>query len=48
MTVIILVVELNAFYGVAATQRPLGSVSGTITSGFVVTLVLAVAALALL
>lgn len=38
--VIILLVELNLFYGSAATQRPLGSVSGTLWSGFVLALVL--------
>ena len=38
--VVILLVELNAFFGVAATQRPLGSVQGTITSGFVLSAVL--------
>ena len=38
--VLILLVELNAFAGTAATQKPLGSVSGTLYSGFGLTLVL--------
>ena len=38
--VIILAVELNAFYGTDATKKPLGSVSGTIWSGFILTAVL--------
>ncbi len=38
--VLILLVELNAFMGPAATQKPLGSVSGTLYSGFGLTLVL--------
>ena len=37
---LILLVELNAFMGPAATQKPLGSVSGTLYSGFGLTLVL--------
>jgi uncharacterized membrane protein len=41
---IILAVELNAFYGTDATKKPLGSVSGTIWSGFIVTAVLYVVA----
>ena len=38
--VLILLVELNAFAGPAATQKLLGSVSGTLYSGFGLTLVL--------
>ncbi len=37
---VILAVELNAFYGTAATQKPLSSVSGTIWGGFILTAVL--------
>ena len=40
MLAIILLVELNIFYGAAATQKPLGSVSGTIHAGLWATLVL--------
>ena len=38
--VVILAVELNVFYGSAATQKPLGSVGGTIHTGLGVTVVL--------
>ena len=37
---IILAVELNAFYGTDASKKPLSSVSGTIWSGFILTAVL--------
>ena len=40
MLVVTLLVELNAFYGTAASQKPLASVSGTIWSGFILTAVL--------
>ncbi len=46
--VVILAVELNAFFGPAATQRPLGSISGTLYSGAGVTVVLFLAASRLL
>jgi uncharacterized membrane protein len=45
---IILAVELNVFYGSAATQRPLGSVGGTLWSGFALALVLYILASRLL
>ncbi len=38
--VLILLVELNIFFGNATTQRPLGSVSGTIHSGVWLTVLL--------
>jgi uncharacterized membrane protein len=40
MLVVVLAIELNAFFGTAATQKPLGSVSGTLWGGFLSTLVL--------
>ncbi len=46
--VVILAVELNAFFGSAGTQRPLGSISGTLYSGAGVTVVLFLAASQLL
>jgi len=39
-TAVILVLELNIFYGSAATQKPLSSVSGTIHTGLAATIVL--------
>ncbi len=38
--VVVLAVELNPFYGNAASQKPLGSVSGTLTWGAIATVVL--------
>ncbi len=46
--IVILLVELNIFFGVAASQKPLGSVSGTIWAGFILTAVLFGAASAVL
>ncbi len=40
MLVVVLLVELNAFFGNATSQKPLASVSGTIWSGFILTAVL--------
>ena len=40
MLVVVLAIELNAFFGTAATQKPLASVSGTLWGGFISTLVL--------
>jgi uncharacterized membrane protein len=45
---IVIAVELNVFYGSAATQKPLGSVSGTIHAGLGLTVVLFVVSSALL
>jgi uncharacterized membrane protein len=38
--IVILAFELNPFYGNAASQKPLGSVSGTLTWGAIATVVL--------
>ncbi len=46
--IVILLVELNIFYGVTASQKPLGSVPGTIWAGFILTAVLFGAASAVL
>ncbi len=46
--VVVLAVELNPFYGNAASQKPLGSVSGTLTWGAIATVVLFAIASALL
>jgi uncharacterized membrane protein len=46
--VLMLLVELNVFMGVAATQKPLASVSGTIHAGLGLTVVLFLAATILL
>jgi uncharacterized membrane protein len=46
--VVILVIELNAFYGPGATQRVLGTVTSTITGGLLATLVLFLFASAML
>jgi uncharacterized membrane protein len=45
---IVIAVELNVFYGTAATQKPLGSVSGTIHAGLGLTAVLFVISTTLL
>ena len=47
-TLVILAVELNAFFGTAATQKPLGSVSGTLWGGFILTALLYLLASAML
>ncbi len=46
--VLMLAVELNPFYGNAASQKPLGSVSGTLTWGAILTVILYAIASALL